>query len=143
MSSMSLIYLFSGFVLSSTNLYLDNCLYARNTINAIIRKSIMLEIKSPYLNSVMEPDRFVTLTDMFSKLPAGKKKPTIGSIISVTNAVTSLDAAAPITNAIANPIIPNTLRKSKNSWDNDFFTTAGGGVPSVGGEESLFTAITV
>lgn len=51
----------------------------------------MLEIKSPYLNSVMEPDRFVTLTDMFSKLPAGKKKPTIGSIISVTNEVTSLD----------------------------------------------------
>ena len=103
----------------------------------------MLEIKSPYLNSVMEPDRFVTLTDMFSKLPAGKKKPTIGSIISVTNEVTSLDAAAPITNAIANPIIPNTVRKSKNSLDNDFFTTAGGGVPSVGREESLFTAITV
>jgi hypothetical protein len=55
---MILIYLFSGFVLSSTNLYLDNCLYARNTIR-----------------------------------------------------------------------------------DNDFFTTAGGGVPSVGGEESLFTAL--
>jgi len=82
---------------------------------------------------------------MFSKLPAGKKKPIIGSIISVTNAVTSLDAAAPITNAIAKPIIPNTLRKSKNSWDNDLVTAAGGGVPSVGeeGGESLFTATEV
>ena len=31
----------------------------------------------------------------------------------------------PITNAMANPISPNTLRKSKNSCANDFFTEGG------------------
>ncbi len=39
----------------------------------------------------------------------------MGSTISFTKAVTSLEAAWPITNAIASPIIPNVLRKSKNS----------------------------
>ena len=53
----------------------------------------MLEIKSPYLNSVVEPARLVTLTDSASRLPAGRKNPMIGSIMSLTNAVTSLDAA--------------------------------------------------
>jgi hypothetical protein len=36
-------------------------------------------------------------------------------MISSTKAVTSLDAACPMTNAIAKPIMPNVLRKSKNS----------------------------
>jgi hypothetical protein len=36
----------SGFVLSSTSLNLDSCLYARKTINAIIRKSIIFETRS-------------------------------------------------------------------------------------------------
>ena len=35
----------AGFVLSSTNLNLDNCLYAKNTMNAIIRKLIILPIR--------------------------------------------------------------------------------------------------
>jgi len=46
-------------------------------------------------------------------------------IISLTNAVTNLEAASPITNAMANPIIPNILRKSKNSCANDFFAEGG------------------
>ena len=53
----------------------------------------MLNIKSPYLNSVVEPARLVTLTESVSRLPAGRKNPMIGSIMSLTNAVTSLDAA--------------------------------------------------
>ena len=53
----------------------------------------MLDIKSPYLNSVVEPARLVTLIDKFSKLPAGRKNPMIGSIMSFTKAVTNLDAA--------------------------------------------------
>src|ERR671930_2386929 len=83
----------AGLVLSSTILYLDNCLYAKNTMKAIMRKSIILEIKSPYLNSVVVPATFVTLNDSASRLPAGRKKPIMGSIISVTNAVTSREAA--------------------------------------------------
>jgi hypothetical protein len=63
-------------------------------MNAIIKKSIMFDTKSPYLNSDVEPDTiFVTFTDILSKLPAGKNNPITGSIISFTNAVTSLDAA--------------------------------------------------
>ena len=40
-----------------------------------------------------EPARLVTLTDSVSRLPAGRKNPMIGSIMSLTNAVTRLDAA--------------------------------------------------
>jgi hypothetical protein len=36
-----------GLVLSSTNLNFDNCLYAKNTINAIIKKSIYLKSSHP------------------------------------------------------------------------------------------------
>jgi hypothetical protein len=63
----------AGLDLSSTILYLDNCLYAKNTMKAIMRKSIILEIKSPYLNSVVVPARFVTLKESASRLPAGRK----------------------------------------------------------------------
>jgi hypothetical protein len=52
---------------------------------------------------------------MAFRSPAGKNSPMKGVIISSTRAVTSLEAAWPMTNAIANPIIPNVLRKSKNS----------------------------
>ena len=83
----------------------------------------MLDIKSPYLNSVVEPARLVTLIDKFSKLPAGRKNPMIGSIMSFTKAVTNLDAARPITKAIARPIIPNVFRKSKNSCANVLLTS--------------------
>jgi len=58
---------------------------------------------------------FPTVNDIAFKSPAGKNSPTNGVIISSTRAVTSLEAAWPITNATANPIIPNVLRKSKNS----------------------------
>ena len=73
----------------------------------------MFDIKSPYLNSVVEPARLVILKVNVSRLPAGRKKPIIGSMMSFTNAVTNLDAAWPITNAMARPIIPKVLRKSK------------------------------
>lgn len=75
----------------------------------------MLDIKSPYLNSVVEPARLVTLTDIVSRLTAGRNNPIIGSIMSFTNEVTNLDAAWPMTKAIAKPIIPKVFMKSKNS----------------------------
>ena len=56
-------------------------------------KSIMFDIKSPYLNCVVEPARLVTLTDIDSKLPAGRNNPMIGFIMSLTKAVTSPEAA--------------------------------------------------
>jgi len=65
---------------------------------------------------------FANVAAILLKSPAGKNNPINGVIISVTNAVTNLEAAAPMTNAIANPIIPNVLRKSKNSCANDVFT---------------------
>jgi len=83
-------------------------------------KSIILPIKSPYLNSDVAPEILVTFADILSRSPAGRNRPTVGLTISFTNAVTNLDAAAPITNAMANPIIPNVLRKLKNSCVNDF-----------------------
>ena len=85
----------------------------------------MLAVKSPYLNWEGTPEIPVTLEDIFVNSPAGKKSPTVGFIISWTNAVTSFVAAAPITNAIANPIIPNTFRKSKNCLMNDFDGSGG------------------
>lgn len=74
----------------------------------------MLAIKSPYLNSDIAPETLVTFADNCSRLPEGKNKPINGLIISSTNAVINLEDACPITNAIAKPIIPNVLRKSKN-----------------------------
>ena len=78
----------SGFVLSSTNLNLDSCLYARNTIKAIIRKSIIFEIKSPHINF-----DFPIVNDIAFKSPVGRNSPTNGVIMSSTRAVTSLEAA--------------------------------------------------
>ena len=75
---------------------------------------MILAIKSPYLNSVIPPETLVIFADNCSRLPEGKKNPTNGLIISLTRAVTNLEDAWPITNAIAKPIIPNVLRKSKN-----------------------------
>ncbi len=60
------------------------------------------------------------VNDTAFRSPAGMNSPTNGFIISLTKAVTSLEAAWPITNAMANPIIPNVLRKSKNSCANDW-----------------------
>ena len=74
----------------------------------------MLAMKSPYLNSETAPETPVSFADNCSRLPEGKKKPTNGLIISSTRAVINLADAWPITNAIAKPIIPNVLRKSKN-----------------------------
>ncbi len=85
----------------------------------------MFDIRSPYLNSVVEPARLVTLTDNASRLPAGKKNPIIGSIMSFTSAVTSLPAAWPITKAIARPMMPNVFKKSKNSCARVLFTSGG------------------
>lgn len=89
-----------------------------NTMSAIIRKSMMFAIKSPYANV-----DFATLKDNFFKSPTScKAKPTSGLIKSVTSAVTSFDEAAPITNAIASPITPNVFRKCTNSPTNPFFS---------------------
>lgn len=74
----------------------------------------MLAIKSPYLNSEIAPETLVIFADNCSRLPEGKNKPINGLIISSTREVINLEDAWPITNAIANPIIPNVLRKSKN-----------------------------
>jgi hypothetical protein len=49
----------------------------------------------------------------------------MGLTMSFTNAVTSFDAAAPITNAIARPITPNVFRKSPNSCISDLFFSGG------------------
>jgi len=79
-----------------------------NTIAAIIKKSMIFAIKSPYLKSDVTPVRlFVTEYCNVFRSPEGSARPTIGLTMSFTSAVTSFDAAAPITNAIARPIIPN------------------------------------
>ena len=49
------------------------------------------------------------VNDTAFRSPAGMNSPTNGFIISLTKAVTSLEAAWPITNAMANPIIPKVL----------------------------------
>ena len=74
-----------------------------NTMKAIITKSI----------------KFAIVDDTAYKSPDGKNNPINGVTMSVTTTVTSLEAAWSITNVMANPIIPNVLRKSKNSWVND------------------------
>jgi len=76
----------------------------------------MFATKSPYLNLDGAAKMLVTFADIFWRSPSGRKRPTAGLIILLTSAVTNLDAAAPMTNAIANPIIPKVLRKKKNSW---------------------------
>ena len=53
----------------------------------------MLAIKSPYLNSEIEPETPVIFADNCSRLPEGKNKPTNGLIISSTRAVTNLEDA--------------------------------------------------
>ena len=75
---------------------------------------MILAIKPPYLNSEIAPETPIIFADNCSRLPEGKNKPTNGLIISSTSAVTNFEDACPITNAIAKPIIPNVLRKSKN-----------------------------
>ena len=61
-------YFFSStIVLSSTNLKRDSCLYATNTTRAIIKKSMILDTKCPYLNSVISPDKLVTLAVKLSE----------------------------------------------------------------------------
>jgi len=89
-------------------------------MNAIIIKLIIFEIRSPTIKV-----EFPTVNFTAFKFPAGKNNPINGVMISLTNEVTSLEAAWPITNAIANPIIPNNTRKSKNSCDRVFFTGGG------------------
>jgi len=89
-------------------------------MNAIMRKSIIFAIRSPY-KKVDFPTENV---NVFKSPVSCNASPTSGVIISDTNAVTSLEAAAPITNAMASQIIPNFCRKSMNSWIRLFF---GGG----------------
>jgi hypothetical protein len=102
-------------------LYFESCLYAKNTTNAITRKLMILEIRSPYLKTVVVPAMFGTFIVSAAKLPAGRNRPIKGSIISFTKAFTSVEAACPITKAMASPIIPKVYKKSKNSWVNDLF----------------------
>lgn len=119
------VYFFSsGLVLSSTNLYFNSTLYAKNTSNAIMINSIMFEIRSPYLNSEGVPYIPVTVADMLLRLP-GKNRPIVGSIISLTNDDTTFETAWPITKAIANPIIPKVIRNAIYCSLNDFFSGGG------------------
>ena len=67
-------------------LNLDSCLYARNTINAIMRKLIMFAIRSPNINV-----EFPTVILAAFKFPAGKNNPIKGVMISLTNDVTNLE----------------------------------------------------
>ena len=116
-----IVYFFLGIVSSSTNLNRDNCLYAINTTRAIIRKSIILDTRCPILNFVVLPDILGTCKYIASRFLAGKSNPISGFMMSSTKEVTSPEAAWPITNAIASPIIPNVFRK-KNSWTSVFYT---------------------
>ena len=68
-------------------------------MNAIIRKSIIFATRSPHMNF-----DFATVAAILLKSPAGRNSPINGVIISVIKAVMSLEAAWPMTNAIANPI---------------------------------------
>jgi hypothetical protein len=58
------------------------------------KKLIKLEVRSPYLNSVVVPAKFGTFTVSAAKLPAGRNRPMKGSIISLTNAFISAEAAS-------------------------------------------------
>ena len=57
-------------------------------MKAIIRKSIIFEIKSPHMNL-----EFAIVVDIAFKSPDGRNNPINGVIISVTTPVTSLEAA--------------------------------------------------
>jgi hypothetical protein len=57
-------------------------------------------------------------------------------IKSLTNAVINFEEAAPITNAIAKPIIPNVLRNSMNCCINDF-GFGGGCVSDIKKQENM------
>ncbi len=81
-------YFLSGLVLSSTMLNLDSCLYARNTIKAIMRKSIMFAMRSRTINVEFS----IVILAAF-KFLAGKNSRISGVMISLTNAVTSLEVA--------------------------------------------------
>lgn len=71
----------------------------------------MFAIKSPY-----EKVDFPIVSAMAFKSPvSGMARPISGVTISVTSAVTSLEEAWPITNAMASPITPNFCKKSTNS----------------------------
>ena len=52
---------------------------------------MIFDIRSPSLNVVVVPARFGTCTVSAAKLPAGRNKPMRGSIISLTNAFTSVE----------------------------------------------------
>lgn len=102
------------------------------------KKLIILEIRSPYLNSVVVPAKFGTFSVSAARLPAGRKRPMKGSIISLTNAFTSAEAACPITNAIASPMIPKVFKKKKNSCVKDRFSS---GLAVINGDTSTMTSI--
>lgn len=89
-----------------------------------MEKSMMFEIRSPYLNSEGPPCIPMTVADMFSRLP-GKNRPIVGSTTSLTNAVTNLFTAWPITKPIAIPITPKAIRNAAYSCLNDFFFGGG------------------
>ena len=54
---------------------------------------MIFEIRSPYLKTVVVPARFGTFIVSAAKLPAGRNRPISGSIMSLTKAFTSADAA--------------------------------------------------
>ena len=54
---------------------------------------MIFEIRSPYLKTVVVPARFGTVIVSAARLPAGRNRPIRGSIISLTNEFTSVDAA--------------------------------------------------
>ena len=86
-------------------------MYARNTTTAIIKKFITFEIRSPY-----EKVELPTVNCTLLRSPTlGVNNPTNGVIISFTNALISLEAACPITNAISRPITENFYKNSTNS----------------------------
>ncbi len=61
-----------------------------------MRKSIMFAIRSPNINV-----EFPTVILAAFKFPAGMNNPIKGVMISLTNDVTNLEAAWPMTNAIS------------------------------------------
>ena len=70
----------SDLVLSSTMLNLDSCLYAMNTIKAIIRKPIMFAMRLPTINV-----EFPTVNLATFKFPAGINNPINGVMKIVCN----------------------------------------------------------
>ena len=72
-------------------------------------------IFSGILNTVVSAGQLGICTDSTSSLPTGKNSPIIRFIMESPKDAPSLQAAWPIANAIADPIIPNVFRK-QNSW---------------------------